>query len=474
MSNPEVPLLRKSASVRCPATDPDLYAPGHLGELTRIIDPVLVDAVIEETAAREQRLRLLPARVVVYFVLALAFFERSSYQAVWGKLTAGLAHTAVARPCASSLSRARRRVGVAPLRALFTVLAGPVATPVQSCAFYRGRRVVAIDGTTLNAPDETAVTSRYPKHVGRVREFGYPIVRLVALVECGTRALLDAVFGPDRIGEISYAHRLLGRLDASMLLLADAYYDAVGFLTAVSDTGAAFLLRSTRKRRPTVRHPLSDGSYRTFIQSNNYRAGHGYGQRLEVRVIEAWVTVTLADGTRRTELWRLLTTLLDAERHPATELIELYHRRWQAETCYFSLKSTILDGRVLRSRTVPGLEQEIYALLTVYQALIRTADDLTTVHPQLSAHRVSFTVLLQAAADQIVTAAGIAPAEPVTLVGAIGRAALANLIPQQRRWRMKSRMLKRYSKYPFNRNRHPRTAQKYTIHTEVIADGWTP
>ncbi|WP_416983704.1 hypothetical protein [Streptomyces sp. T028] len=106
--------------------------------------------------------------------------------------------------------------------------------------------------------------------------------------------------------------------------------------------------------------------------------------------------------------------------------------------------------------------------------MIRTADDLTTVHPQLSAQRVSFTVVLQAAADQIVAAAGIAPTEPVTLVGAIGRAALANLIPQQRRWRLNSRMLKRYSKYPFNQTRHPRTAQKYTIHTEVITDVWAP
>ncbi|GGW29095.1 transposase [Streptomyces griseoloalbus] len=222
--------------------------------------------------------------------------------------------------------------------------------------------MVAIDGTTLNVPDEPAVTWHYPKHVGPMREFGYPIVRLVTLVECGTRALIDAVFGPDRTGENSYAHRLLGSLDGSMLLLADAY-DAVGFLTAVSDTGAAFLLRSTRKRRPTVRHPLPDGSYRTFIQSNNHRAGRGYGQRLEVRVIEAWVTVTLADGTRRTEL---------------------------------------------------------------------------------SPRQVSFTILLQAAADQIAAGNGTTVTEPVTPVGAMGHVVLANLVPEQRRWRMKSRMLKRY------------------------------
>ena len=112
----------------------------------------------------------------------------------------------------------------------------------------------------------------------------------------------------------------------------------------------------------------------------------GYG-RIEVHIIEAWMTVTPADATRRTELWRLMTSLLDAEPHPAEELIALYHRRWQAETCYFSLNSTIPDGRVLRSRTVPGIEQEVYALLTVYQALIRLASDLVTARPELPARR---------------------------------------------------------------------------------------
>jgi hypothetical protein len=332
-------LLRKSDTIPPGDEALDLFAAGHLGELTQFVDCDLVDAVLEETGTRERRLRLLPARVMVYFTLALAVFEHCSYQAVWGKLTAGLDARAPARPASSSLSRARRRLGAAPLHRLFATLAGPVATPGQGCAFYQGLRLVAVDGTTLCAPDEKAVTWKYRKHIGEVKEFGYPLVRLVALVECGTRALLDAVFGPDRIGELAYAQRLLGRLDSSMLLLADAYYDAVGFLTAVSDTGAPFLLRSTRKRRPTTRHPLSDGSYRTFILSNNYRAGQGYGKRLEVRVIEAWVTVALADGTRRTELWRLLTTLMDAERHPASELIDLYHRRWRPAIFHSSPRS---------------------------------------------------------------------------------------------------------------------------------------
>jgi hypothetical protein len=441
-----------------------------LGELTQVIDPQLVDAVLAETGAREQRVRLLPARVVVYFVLALALFEHSCYQAVWGKLGTGLRGITLASPAASSLSRARRRLGSAPLRRLFEILSGPVATPTQRESFYRGLRVVAVDGTTLSIPDEPAVTWRYPKHGGPVLEFGYPLLRLVALVECGTRALLGAAFGPDTTGELGYAHRLLDLLDDSMVLLADAYYDAHDFLQEVTTTRAAFLLRSTRKRRPAIRRVLPDGSYLTTIQRGKYKAGTGYG-RIEVRIVEAWMTVTLADGTRRTELWRLMTSLLDAERYPAEELIALYHRRWQVETCYFSLKSTILHGRVLRSRTVPGIEQEVYALLTVYQALIRVACDLVTARPGLSVQRISLIVLLSSAADQIIAARGVGADEPVALIGAIGRAALAGLLPPGRRWRLKARVRKRGSKYAFTADKHPRKAQAYTLHIEMITEG---
>jgi hypothetical protein len=198
-------------------------------------------------------------------------------------------------------------------------------------------------------------------------------------------------FGPETTGEVGYAHSLLHHLDRSMVLVADAYYDASDFLEPVTGTGAAFLLHSTRKRRPAVRRPLPDGSYLATVCAGKYKAGRGYG-RLEVRIVEARMTVTLADGTHRNELWRLVTSLLDAEHYPAHELIALYHHRWQVETCYFSLKSTILDGRVLRSRTVPGIEQEVYPLLTVYQALVRLADDVLTAQPALSVQRVSLIV----------------------------------------------------------------------------------
>jgi Insertion element 4 transposase N-terminal/Transposase DDE domain len=452
-------LHEESVITRTIRAAPGVFAPGHLGELTQVIDFALVDAVLEETRTRERRLRLLPSRVVVYFVLALALFEHCSYRAVWGKLTAGLGGLAVTSPAVS-------------LRRLFETLAGPVARAGQPGAFYRGLRTVAVDGTFLHVPDDEMLTWRYGKRAGESLEFGYPLLRLLALVECGTRALLAAAFGPESTGELGYARALLGALDATMLLLADAGFEAAEFLQDVSAAGAQFLVRSSARRCPTCCRHLPDGSYLA-------RLGYGVLPALiPVRVIEAAVTITLADGTARREQWRLVTSLLDPARHPARELVALYHERWQAETTYYSIKATILDGRVLRSRTVTGIDQETYALLTVYQALIRAAADTLTASPGLNMDRISFTILLQTAADLVTTASGVLPAPPADLAGAIGRAALRALLPAWRQPRAKARTRKNpTSKYgPNARQQHPSTAQTYTFHADItfFADGLAP
>jgi hypothetical protein len=161
-----------------------------------------------------------------------------------------------------------------------------------------------------------------------------------------------------------------------MLLLADAGFDAAVFLRDIGLTGAQFLIRSTARRCPTPLAHLPDGSYLA-------RLGYGVLPALiPVRVIEAAVTITLADGTTCTEQWRLVTSLPGHARYPAGELVvALYHERWQAETTYYSIKATMLDGRVLRSRTLTGTGQEACALLATYQALIRAAADTAATRP---------------------------------------------------------------------------------------------
>jgi hypothetical protein len=434
-----------------------VFAPGHLGELTQVLDFSLIDAVAQETGKVQRRVRLLPTRVVIFFVLALALFEKSGYRQVWGNLVAGLDGLNLTWPSVSGLVRARRRVGPAPLRALFEAVCGPVGRPGMPGTFWRGLRTVAIDATCLHVPDSARIRERYRKRRGEGRTFGYPMLRLSVLVECGTRALIGAVFGPDTDGETAQAQQLLSKLTVGMLLLADAGYDSWQLLADIAATGAQCLCRSGARRTPLILDTLPDGSYLSVL---------GYG-RLKVRIIEARVTVTYADGVSGTQQWRLITSLLDHTRYPADELVALYHRRWQAETTYLSIKYTILDGRVLRSDHPADIDQELYALLTVYQAIVRISIDALTTQPHTPPDRISFTVAIQTARDQVTTATGIIPLGQNTLIGPIGHAVLRNLLPGIRP-RAKARSRKNpTSKYSPNAGKHPQTTQTYTLDTQV-------
>jgi Insertion element 4 transposase N-terminal/Transposase DDE domain len=437
-----------------------VFEPGHLGELTQVIDTELVDEVLCEQRRVQARVRVLPSRVVVYFILALALFEQCSYRSVWAKLTVGL-RVMLAVPSRSGLCRARRRVGAGPLKALFQVLAGPVGWPRMSGVWYRGLRLVAVDGTLLHVPDTVSLTAQYRKRSG----FGYPLLRLLVVVECGTRALIGAVFGPETVGETDYAARLTGCLRSGMLLLADCRFDAATLLCQVRGTHAQFLVRSSAVRRPQmIGQRFTDGSFLSVLAGG-----------LKVRVIEAVVTITMDDGTRRNEPWRLVTSLLDYHTYSASELVSLYHERWEIETTYYALKSTILDGRVLRSQCPDGIEQEVYALLTVYQALIMVSVDAIASRPDVDPDRISFIIALHTAQDLVIASHGITP-DTNTLIGVIGLAVLADLNPP-RRHRIKARSKKNpTSKYAMNASKHPRTSLKYTINTTiaVFEHGLTP
>ena len=446
-----------------------VFAPGHLGELTQVLDFELVDAVAVETGTVQRRVRLLPTRVVIYFVLALALFEHCAYRRVWAKLIAGLPVLKLATPTSGALTRARRRVGPKPLRALFEAVAGVVGRPATPGVFWRGLRTVAIDATTLHVPQalcRNGFARRGGERAGTRVTFGYPLLRLSVLVECGTRAVIAAVFGPEADGETTHAHRLLHAVRSGMLVLADAGYDSWTLLRDIAARNAQFLCRATSRRTPLVLRELSDGSYLSVI---------GYG-RLKVRIVEAWVTVTWADGTVTREQWRLVTSLLDHRRYPAGDLVELYHRRWQVETTYLSIKSTILDGRVLRSHRPADIDQEIWALLTVYQTIIRIAVDAMDTRPEARPDRISFTVALQTAADQVTAAVGILTPAGHTLIGVIGRAVLDDLLPPPRP-RGKARTRKNpTSKYTANTGTFPQTSLTYTItiNITIMEEGLTP
>jgi hypothetical protein len=433
----------------------DRYAPGHLGELTQHLPFEMVDEALAATRTTQTRLRDLPSRVVVYLLLAGCLFGEVGYLGVWRKLTAGLTGLPLVTPTAGGLAAARRRVGVAPVRWLFDLLRGPAAAGRALGTRWRGLLVCAIDGTTLTVPDNPRMLARFRKHRGNHGGTGYPQIRLVALVACGTRTLIDAVFGTTATGETTYTPRLLRSLHAGMILLGDRNFGAQDLLAQIAATQADLLVRLKIGRKIPILARYSDGSYLSVLG------------RLRVRIIECEITITTTAG-RHTGVYRLATTLLDHHRYPAAELIRLYHDRWEIETAYLELKSSILGGRVLRARTPTGIEQEVYALLVTYHLLRTAMADATSTRPDTDPDRASFTIAYQTARDQLIQAANVLADTVIDLVGTIGRHVLADLLPA-RRLRVCPRIVKRaISKYQARGPNIDRTSYKATVSVDIL------
>ena len=404
----------------------------------------MVDDILQTTGAVQARVRDLPSRVVVYLLLAAGLFAECGYRQVWARLTSGLDGLAVAAPTSSALAQARRRIGVKPLAALFALIAGPAAAAER----WRGMLLVAIDGTTMSVPDSQANLAVYGRQTGSHGGSGYPLLRLVAVVACGSRTVIDAVFGPFTVGELSYAPRLFGCLRPGMLLLADRNFAVRDLAEQIHATGADLLIRcKTSRRLPAIRR-YRDGSFLARLGT------------VTVRVIDAEITVTTTGGKpHHSGQYRLITTLTDHHRFGGLDLITLYHQRWEIETSFLELKSTILGGRVLRARTAAGIDQEVYALLTAYQALRLAMTGATDHDPHTTPDRASFTIALNTARDQVIHAAGVITGTVIDLVGGIGRAVLNDLLPARRN-RISPRVVKRAiskhrAKGNIDRTNHP-------------------
>jgi hypothetical protein len=432
------------------------FAPGHLGELTQLIPFEMVDAALTCTGTIQSRVRDLPSRVVVYLLLAGCLFPEVGYPGVWRKLTAGLAGIQAAAPTAGALAQARRRAGAAPLRWLFDLLRGPAATGRSGGTWWRGLLVCAIDGTMMTVADTTANLARFTKHGSYNGGSGYPLIRVMVLAACGTRTIIDAVFGPAGTGEVAYTFQLLRSLRAGMIVLLDRNFAAAALITAIASTDADVLVRVKNGRKLPVLRRYPDGSCLSLLGAT------------QVRVIDCEITISTSAG-RRTGVYRLATTLLDPCRYPAPDLIRLYHERWEIETAYLELKSTILGGRVLRARTPAGIDQEIYALLVAYQILRTAMADATASRPGTDPDRASFSIALHAARDQLIQAAGVIAGTTIDLAGTIGRHVLASLLPT-RRLRVSPRVVKRaISKYQARGPSLDRTSYNATISIDILA-----
>lgn len=395
-----------------PQSDQRLSDHISIGVLTRVFPPDLVDRVVAEAGRGERRQRLLPARVVVYYVLGLALYSSASYEEVIRMLVDGLSWAEGWRspwsvPTKGALAQARARLGSEPLRALFEQVAAPLATPETAGAFYRDLRLVSVDGTCVDVADSPANDERFGRPgSGRGQGVGaFPQLRLVALAECGTHAITHAALGPYRTGELTLADELWDSLKPGVLCLADRNFYSYERFQKARGTGAQLLWRVKSNVGLPREQTLPDGSYLTRIYPLKDRRAKRDGAR--ARVIEYQLDDPGRPGNDTR--YRLITTLLEHEQAPAQELAPLYTQRWEIEGALDELKVHQRGPRVvLRSKTPDGAIQEIYGYLCVHYAIrwLMHSIALQTGHDP---DRLSFTRTLRAARRTTASHAGFSP-----------------------------------------------------------------
>ena len=368
---------------------PGIGAYLSVANLCRTLSPSEVRDALEKSGKGTQRRRDLPAEAVVYYVIAMALFMHVNLREVLYCLMEGLRMIGGVQlkvTGKSGISQARTRIGAEPLRRLYEQHVQPVAAPDTKGAWYRDKRLVSLDGSTLDIPDEPLNRKMFGGPTTFNEMSPFPQIRFVCLAEIGTHVLFAGKMADYKTNEVRLAHNVISRLTPEMLCLADRGFASYALWKQAIATGADLLWRTRVDILLPVEHLLPDGSYLSHLFT--YRSKRLHEAPLPVRVIEYRI-----EGVKGCEevTYRLITTLLDHALYPAEELAALYQQRWEIETAFDELKTHLRGGRLcLRSKTPELIRQEFYGLMLahfVVRGLMYEAAHKAQIDPDV----VSFT-----------------------------------------------------------------------------------
>ena len=318
----------------------------------------------------EERHRSFLKRSMAYFAMGMALHSEGSYEDVLALISDGLAWAHRGEGSGklankAAISHARDRLGPEPEGPAVRSGSPNVRTPGMRWSWLAGRRLVAIDGTCLDLPD-TRQRRRFRPTGGEGGGSAFPQARVVALAECGTHAMFDAVVGAYTSSEVALADELIGRLEPGMLLLSDRFL--LLRIVAYSDRNRrADLLWRAESLRPEHLRTLDDDSWLALIRPS----GGKKAEPITVRVID----YTIEDGRDNGDSYRLFTTILDPAAASATELAAAYAQRWEIELAFDELKTHQRGPRtVLRSKSPELVLQEIWGHLCCHFAIPRLLD----------------------------------------------------------------------------------------------------
>jgi hypothetical protein len=360
-----------------------------LGALSKFFPAEQVEEILRAHGRVEQRRRKLPALELMFYLVALGLYASDGCRAVLRRVVLRRSSNGDEELDAiisdSAISQARTRLGWKAIRDLYLSVARPIGTRKTIGAWYRRWRLVSLDGSTLDVAD----TSRNERAFGRPGasrgKTAFPQIRWVTLLENGTHVLFGAEMGRYNTGESTLAKKVVERLPADALCLADRRFFSYALWNKALASGAALLWRVSKNLILTKHRRLPDGSYLTKIYpSSKARAADRNG--VLVRLIE----YRLQPGG--TEVYRLLCSILDPKKAPGVELANLYPKRWTIETVLAEIKTRLRGAHVVLRSKVPALaRQDFYGLLLAHfgvRALIHQAalrenvdpSDLSFVH----------------------------------------------------------------------------------------------
>lgn len=340
-----------------------------LGVIARTFPVAKVRQVLAETGKTSLRERDLPAHVVVYYVIALALFMNASCREVLRCLLEGVqwlsdSTSPLKITSKSGISQARSRLGSEVMRRLYEDAVQPIATTRTKGAWFKGRRLVSLDGSTFDVADDPALEAAFGRPGAGHGESAFPQVRMVSLVENGSHVLFAAQLGGCSTSELALTKDVVPALAADMLCLADRNFFGFDMWVMAQKTGADLLWRIKQGREMPEDERLADGSYLSRVYPGDHRKRHSDG--VKVRVID-YRLYGVADAE---PMYRLVTTILDPAQASAQELAALYHERWEIETAFSELKTHLRGSKiVLRSKTPDLVRQEIYGLLLAHFAI---------------------------------------------------------------------------------------------------------
>jgi len=345
---------------------------------------------------------------MAYFAIGMALHSEGSYEDVLGLLSDGLAWAAdsepVKLPSKSAIFQARVRLGSGPVEALFRRVAEPLAEVATPGCWLAGRRLVAIDGMCLDVADTVDNDAWFGRAgVAKGERAAFPQARVVALAECGTHVIFDAVVGGYTTAENTLARDLVDRLQPGMLLLADRGFCGFPLWARAAGTGADLLWRAMGNMKPRHLQTLADGTWLAEL-----RPAGIVGRNIEPLTIRV-IDYELDDGRVNDTTYRLFTTLLDPVEAPAVELAVAYAQRWEIESTFDELKTHQRGARtVLRSKSPELVLQEIWGHLCCHYA-IRTLMWEAADHAKVDPDRVSFVAALRIARRSISAARDFSP-----------------------------------------------------------------